>query len=345
MSKKRLVFHIGHPKTGSSYIQSLFANNTALLRSKGINYPELGAIERARSGGVTLGNVRAQDFKNKEFFARHLKGFDTLILSNETLFSKFADETKLIDNASHHFDKIEIVMLLRDPYDFIRSYYIQRVKTCDFNGSLDEYIQLNEFGLPHLERVERIIKKCASEGYSLRTFQYHNSDSLLKKIIAEVTGVSGFLFTDPPLSKINRSLTEGELYLQRRLNLRLSEKKLAYWLFAYELVTRVPEIETRLPEASPDIQRKFHEITLPKLQSINSLLPALEAYALKQQPSAKPSAEISPDHYTFTKSQLDLLADIISNEILSGKHRKRPLKEFAKRIREKSRSLRSRLLR
>jgi hypothetical protein len=65
MNEKRWIFHVGMPKTGSSYLQSLFATNAETFASYGIDYshPNKGLLDKARRGtslrGTSIRKIRS----------------------------------------------------------------------------------------------------------------------------------------------------------------------------------------------------------------------------------------------------------------------------------------------
>ena len=53
----RLYLHVGHGKTGSSFLQSwLVQNRSELWRVGCVHYPVADSDQRARSGGFSMGN-------------------------------------------------------------------------------------------------------------------------------------------------------------------------------------------------------------------------------------------------------------------------------------------------
>ena len=64
MSRKRpgvyppLVLHVGHSKTGSSFIQSALALSAANLSSRGVIYPFFHENVDAAAGKITAGNTQ-----------------------------------------------------------------------------------------------------------------------------------------------------------------------------------------------------------------------------------------------------------------------------------------------
>ena len=81
----KLTIHLGHPKTGSSFIQTFLALNIDLLNEFGINYPFKGNLPNAKKGYMVNGNggeLISKDGKIK------LKISETknILISDEILF-------------------------------------------------------------------------------------------------------------------------------------------------------------------------------------------------------------------------------------------------------------------
>ena len=60
---EEIILHIGHGKTGTSYLQSCLALNRQKLLDIGIDYPEDRSFKSAKKGEITSGNP-AQFFNN-----------------------------------------------------------------------------------------------------------------------------------------------------------------------------------------------------------------------------------------------------------------------------------------
>ncbi|MEQ9693980.1 hypothetical protein [Shimia sp. SDUM112013] len=63
---RRLWVHIGHDKTGSSYLQSVFARNLDMLGAAGIAYPVRPDLrETAAKGQTTSGTENGPDLESR----------------------------------------------------------------------------------------------------------------------------------------------------------------------------------------------------------------------------------------------------------------------------------------
>jgi hypothetical protein len=128
--KKKLVFHVGPPKTGSSFIQKKLLEYSDHLKDCGIFYPH----HNLDNNGISSGNVDyictrdasgiyALDFKKyKACKAAFLASeFHTLLFSSEAFFRGIEQIFQLIPDAS-------FVIYVRNPIEFHESIYNQAVK-------------------------------------------------------------------------------------------------------------------------------------------------------------------------------------------------------------------------
>jgi hypothetical protein len=89
---KRVFFHVGAPKTGTTYLQSVLFQNKSALADRGVLYPYSDPGQSFRSmqdfRGVGWGGARASTFLGEwETVAARARGWDgdTVIVSNELL--------------------------------------------------------------------------------------------------------------------------------------------------------------------------------------------------------------------------------------------------------------------
>lgn len=51
-----MIVHVGHGKTGTSFLQSIFALNKEVLKEHGFHYPEHPSEKKAAKGLISSGN-------------------------------------------------------------------------------------------------------------------------------------------------------------------------------------------------------------------------------------------------------------------------------------------------
>ncbi|WP_221795292.1 tetratricopeptide repeat protein [Oceanobacter mangrovi] len=127
---KRLILHIGSPKTGSSAIQNYFTNNSESFQRYGIYYPPHGLDVNGISGGhgrigVEIDN---ENFSKARaivdgFMSEADKKNCTLILSGEIFFTQPEGIFKVLEGLN-----VQIISFFRHPLEAFKSYYNQGVK-------------------------------------------------------------------------------------------------------------------------------------------------------------------------------------------------------------------------
>lgn len=135
----RVVLHIGTHKTATTTIQDMFACNAALLAEHGLIYPQLGRAT-GHHGLVMDWNPLPKVYALPEgsiaalerIGAEHGAGDHTVFLSSEE-FSRgrvgARPDFAAIRQALSAFDRIEVICVLREQWQFIQSIYLEVSKT------------------------------------------------------------------------------------------------------------------------------------------------------------------------------------------------------------------------
>jgi hypothetical protein len=142
--QKKLLIHIGLPKTGTSWLQSIFSRESD-AGELSYHYPKDNYKKKEHV--PTAGNavefclaIKRGDFyaANKIFFSYIEANSNTLISSE--IFSTFTDaEIKYLKELAEKFKvKLTIVCYVRDVYDYYWSGYSQTIKRGgEFRGFID----------------------------------------------------------------------------------------------------------------------------------------------------------------------------------------------------------------
>ncbi|MEO0911309.1 MAG: hypothetical protein AAFX96_13555 [Pseudomonadota bacterium] len=175
MTKRKIIFHIGQPKTGSSALQAFLSVNANRLAECGIGYP-FPEGESTVASGYCTGNVvhtmqsiaRSNGdgshpeklgpislFENYFLDAINLGLRDSnesiVLFSAEGLSAPFANFALPVFRQLNMAHEVEIVCFVRDPYDFAISAWKQGVKTGrrteDFETFIRSRIEKKSFGL------------------------------------------------------------------------------------------------------------------------------------------------------------------------------------------------------
>lgn len=138
----RVLLHVGHGKTGSSFLQAALANSPEALAAHGLGYPiDPEVAENARRGGISSGNMAPSARALQSALEQGWEGpQDTLLISSESFFYKmrlkgFPEKLRqLLPDA-----EVQVLLYVRDPLEHAVSKYQQGVKRGGFEAFLASY--------------------------------------------------------------------------------------------------------------------------------------------------------------------------------------------------------------
>ena len=316
---KKLMLHIGHPKTGSSFLQSVLALNNGLLAEHGFNYLDHGSNSRASHGEITSGN--GDIFHS--FLEDHSRAATTLgdihVFSKEKLFFDFTRPdfqgkfTSLIEDG--FYDEIGILLYIRDPVSWRASAFQQNLKRGS-KGAIDVSLMFEEVVLPIqvnqcLDFFEQI------PIVTVKILNYVVVRSSLLNSFADWLGIDERLFVSPEKRVINRSMTSSELMLLTVLkNFRGEVNNF---------------VSSALCQQLPDVEA---DVILPSLESQNTLWDRLSTQIDRANARIEPEQRYDrardiqlPKNYRetaeFSRAQIGVIADCIAtlNQRLNNSHR------------------------
>jgi hypothetical protein len=130
---RTLFLHVGHPKTGSSYLQYCFAESGDVLRQHGLVYPF--ATEYIAGSRVSTGNGR-KAFESLESLSVHLAAVPddgcSVLLSSEYFEERLADPEMIPGlweaAVRHGFGRVSLLLFVREPLGLILSDRLQALK-------------------------------------------------------------------------------------------------------------------------------------------------------------------------------------------------------------------------
>lgn len=336
INQRILLVHIGHPKTGTSYIQALLAKNKPQMQQYGICFPDTDFTLKVReSDPGTGGNCRLHLLEDSEYHKLVTSGSDSVVLSAERLFFPLSEGRDLFESYSPSFDMVRLLLFIRDPLDFVTSWYTQRVKRGDFVGSFDEFVIANDYFTSHLDRVESIIDLCARVGHDLCVRNYSKLTASLDNTMEDVLNVPRGTLERPALQKVNRGLTKAERYLQQRLHHHLgpcfdldlgghqeTSKSMSYQIVTKALCTALPDLKTEYAELSPTVHKEFCHRNNAGIVRVNQRLPESERYdALLEQVDPSSLATPPTESLLFSEAQIDALAQSIAGVLMKCRRR------------------------
>ncbi len=224
-----VFIHCGAGKTGTSFLQVLFARYEAELRASGVIYPKNAHHEAAREGRVTSGNgiemanYLSPDLPHRiadknafpEQFDQLLAdadGADILYSSEFINFSDTARAGKIKETIDRHGYRPRIIYLVRDVGSAAISSYSQGVKRSGY--TFDFYQFLGKWTLPYRQEIRA--QKEAFSRSDLSIYNYEvEKDKLAELFFRDILKAT---FVPQERTTVNRSLTAKELELLRVMN-------------------------------------------------------------------------------------------------------------------------------
>lgn len=309
--------HVGHGKTGSSFLQSTLANSVDILATHEIAYPLMPeTAERARAGKITSGNLRPGSGHINRLLRRGWDGpNERLLLSSEAYFLKMRSKG-FLDRIRHLLPDadLQILLFIRDPLDHAVSNYQQVVKRHGYVADFDQF--LKEYNIPR--RVGQFVDWVRSLGVTVHMRNYSRISKDLKGAFEGWLGMPQGSLVPPARQQINRSLNVPEMAMQLAFNRHYGK---AAPFVSDALCEDLPDIRAARPPVSAERLDGFIKRMHATIETLDfgDCLPADEGYRLPTLEEAtalfEPPAE--GPVYAFTADQLDVFARAISARLLA----------------------------
>ena len=297
---EKIILHIGHGKTGTSYIQSALSLNKDYLRDKGINYPANKSFKQAFQGLPTSGN-------GDLFLKKNFRFNNTVLFSDEGLH----DRLLMGDNFEklflrHDLDSIKVILYSRNLLELQYSAYLQWLQTGLGASDFNEYVSLYP---PPYKQVLDWLKKSNDIGFNLVFRNYSNyKNTLLKRFFSDLLGDIDFSDINiPEIHKINRSLNISEASLCSVLYSRLGADSK---YFANQFITNFPNMQNQKIKISENTYNYLLSQYKGIVSEINSIVNINEHISIEEFDVYNKNA-IDPDPTSFcilSKKHCDILA-------------------------------------
>lgn len=250
MSKrKRVIFHIGAPKTGTTYLQTLFSRHRDDLRAAGVDYPyaeDPAVIETGACVGNVVRMIFVEGFVTRgtqrggfPLMSRVLNervvdliadvvdksALDTVLFSCEAMSGIGNDVLLYIRSRLLKRHECEFVLFVRDHYDHFSSAWRQLLKSRFLQEDFETYIQRVIDGAGRSRGIFTPLINYAEAGVPLKVLNYDSFRDRLASELMKVLGIpvaketwaenrSGVIF--------NRSLSPSEARIQLMVNQRFA---------------------------------------------------------------------------------------------------------------------------
>jgi hypothetical protein len=309
--------HIGHGKTGSSFLQSALALTVDGLAEHKIAYPDMtDSFANARAGKITSGNAHINQRPLLEYIReanRDADGDAALLFSNEGLFGYLLQGSSraALNRLAEEGFRLRVLLYIRDPLDHAISLYQQTVKRSGNTQYPDEY--LASYTAPR--EVGRVIQLLRETDIELQLSNYTRHRDRVLAVAESWLGLKkGFLIA-PTNSMVNRSMSNAELVLQREFNKHLGRRSSS--LISDPLCNQLPNVKSEYPALGRDDLETFLERMRVMIDAVNKDLPAGEQYRLPDIDDAikKFSSPNDAQKLVFTQEQIEVIAKRVSKNI------------------------------
>lgn len=320
----KFLLHIGSPKAGSSFLQTLCARSRAELAAGGIHFPVGTPHDETcmLAGRISAGNalhlarfVRegqwepAEQWLAKAVAEADARSCDRILLSSEWLLGSLAHQDRLVE-FSRRLVQLghappELLLVLRDPLGQFVSLYKHRAKSGTV-GSIDVWSRTG-YDLP--QRLTRIRKQLQASGASLTVRGYGKAPGALEKVF-----FSDWLGMPAPAEAsnllVNPSLSLSELVLLRQL--RAARPSLVPFLYE-----RLLAVDPKLKSEGAAMQDYARQVAAHAVgqhaeewKYWNALLPASERFPVPE-PGLPPDSE--PVELVLSAAQWQALTTLLAD--------------------------------
>ena len=300
--QSKLILHIGHGKTGTSYIQSVLSLNIDNLKNNGIYYPDHASFNSARLGLISSGNGSLIQDKNYKLD----EGLNNLF-SDEYLFHFLAEEDNLEQFVINKNWPLEIICYTRNIFEMLISNWGQMVKRGGCTATVNEYLKGDD---PHHQKLLWWLNASEKYGFKITVRNYSNyKKNLIERFLQDVLGEGdlNFIPVRPINNIVNRSLTLTEYEIQRVCNIYASHSS---QFISDVLVNALPSVTAENPKINREVYENVLERMAPVILQINERISCNEAIVL-EGPDAVVGDEVDITQYSLSKEQISVLFNSI----------------------------------
>jgi hypothetical protein len=238
--KKKLIIHIGTPKTGSSFLQEVCVKNYEKLLAAGVLYPGIDDGEFIKKANVPINasnilSVFTNDISKQKTCAllkQHLEsvfsfGVDKVLLSDETL-NAFNVQDKgnlyifecLVDVCTASNIDVSFIAYYRKPSKYLPSHWAQLVKKHNETLSLIDFVEQNK--IPYWGNLVTLSSQYNNVSILSYDKEARESEGIAKSFF-NVVGVDCSNFDILTNQAINPSLSLNTLTALRLINAEFNE--------------------------------------------------------------------------------------------------------------------------
>lgn len=301
--------HLGHGKTGSSYLQAWLALNAAALADRqGVAYPLRSPVsgqeeQAGRASRFSLGNgFILREILEHDQAATLLRAMlpspgvnGSLLFSGEQLMRSVSTwwPQLLRVAVDAGAEGVSLLLYVRDPLEHALSVYGQMVKAHGFTGSVDEWLSIYRYS-EELDRGLAVVQTLGAGALPV-TLTVHNYSRAPALALSQLQAWLGLESGDAPPwrfpvhRRVNRSLDSQELRALCLCNALLGERA---GRIGIRLVNDLPDhLGPAPPQPSRASRLAFRNRLAPIVERINARLPTPSRLQLEIDPEREVGAE------------------------------------------------------
>ena len=263
---QELIVHIGHGKTGTSFIQATLAMNRTLLAQFGFVYPEHASFSLAEKGFISSGNGAV-------LFDAGFRVEGKTLLSGERLFHRLSQADAMERYLLSQGCSVKVVLYTRNVFEMLASSWGQSVKRGGNTAEFGAFLRDNRDA--HHRRVLWWIEASKRHNFRIEIRNYSNHKQELFKNFAEMAfdddapHILREIGANYPKMLVNRSLNQSEYQLQSAFN---RHAKGTGSFISDPLINHLPDIAAEVPYLDEDAHRSVVANYQKVIDSINLYL-------------------------------------------------------------------------
>lgn len=308
MSKRELVLHVGHGKTGSTYLQALMTHNAARLAEVGVFYPTIqnptgnsfveGWQDRFASGN-------AQDVLSDVTTRIAPKECRQVVLSAESMCSLLVNGERHILETLQRFCAINEIthvrglLFIRDAVELLMSAGAQELG--EPSQVMPDLDRKNLRSIRVFGEVRKLLEtKLDLPGYTLDVLNYSRHAHNLRGVFEGFLGITSDVLDEPDGFANNRTLCAPE-YMFVRAAQEVSAVNARYLRDAFKMNVNAPKGVGRwiLPL---EMQQHFVKQVSQDIDAINALVPETERYQINYVDPANSTGPFEMDQSWFRQT-------------------------------------------
>ena len=195
MREKKIILHVGAPKTGTTSLQTVLCAQSESLTQAGIHY--LKSMRASVSHNRLIMKISKDDEEARKAKRKVLHEIDanagpTFLLSSEIAFGA-KQTSQLLDVFTETYQNIDIILYMRRQDLFLEAMAKQKLKSGHYKGTLEDFISKRANRGNYMSYINAVRKKYPHVTIECRP--YDRRELINGDIIADFWSYLGLTYT------------------------------------------------------------------------------------------------------------------------------------------------------